>query len=510
MAPRNIIVCCDGTGNQFGDANSNVVKLYTACLINKEQVGYYHPGVGTMGAPQARSWLTRKTSVLRGLAFATGFMDNVEDAYRYLMGTYKEGDRIFLFGFSRGSYTVRALAAILQAYGLLCKGNEGHIPYLLRLFQQDMKAARTEARLHRERRTGRKKTVLDAHPAFKQTFCHDVIIHFAGIWDTVSSVGWITQPFRLLYSAQNPIIQTGRHAVSIDERRCFYQDNLWGPALPMQQTPTLGEKHLQEDGSIEFRPEPQDILQVWFAGVHSDIGGSYPQHQSALSNRALRWLLDEAIAHGLLVKQDRVHLIFGLPTQESYAAASLFRTPVEPGRVHPSLSGAWWLLEVLPHRSYVMDTDQEHWRIPLGRSRRLPTGAIVHPSVIVRMADAQANYKPRNLPINSLEPCPSQQPGTAADLSSFYRHLPVGSEISPASRSNPTRPIAGVVAFLTAFATVLLTQSIRGKQHSTATVEVVRFGRTNFPEKVTGATSEQATTDSSLLAQEIEAEPSTR
>lgn len=409
---KNIVICCDGTGNQFGDANSNIVKLYTALTINNEQVGYYHPGVGTMGAPQARTKIEAKLSVLKGLAFASGFMSNVEDAYRYLMETYNDGDQIYLFGFSRGAYTIRALSAILHAYGLLCRGNEGHIPYILRLFNNDMKAARKESKHHREHKTGKKKTSLTVHEAFKETFCHDVTLHFVGLFDTVSSVGWISQPLRLLYSAQNPIIQTGRHAISIDERRCFYQDNLWGNTLPMSKTPTL--------------PVPQDILQVWFAGVHSDVGGSYPQDESALPNRTLRWLLDEAQACGLCLEQDRVNLIFGLPTIKKYAAAEFFVTPPEPGCVHKSLNGAgWWFLELLPHRYYTIDDEKERWRFfPLGRSRTLPKGSVIHPSVIERLGNPQAKYAPPNLLGQYLHAHPGTQPGTSADLKGYFRYEP--------------------------------------------------------------------------------------
>lgn len=99
---KNIVLCCDGTGNEFGDQNSNVVKLYSTLLLNHEQAAYYHPGVGTMGSPQARGRLERTWTRLKGLAFGAGLIENVADAYRYLMNTYADGDRIFLFGFSGG------------------------------------------------------------------------------------------------------------------------------------------------------------------------------------------------------------------------------------------------------------------------------------------------------------------------------------------------------------------------------------------------------------------------
>src|SRR5580693_3365286 len=116
---KNIVICCDGTGNDFGgDDNSNVVKLYKTLVINETQSGYYHPGVGTIADPRARGWFTKRWSLLMGLALGSGLLDNVGDAYRFLMDTYADGDLVFLFGFSRGSYTARALAGVLNMYGL--------------------------------------------------------------------------------------------------------------------------------------------------------------------------------------------------------------------------------------------------------------------------------------------------------------------------------------------------------------------------------------------------------
>ena len=121
---KNIVICCDGTGNEYGDHNSNVVKVYRTLVINDaQQVAYYHPGVGTMGAPTARNRLEKVWTMLTGLAFGGGLLDNVADAYRYLMEIYKDGDQVYLFGFSRGAYTVRALAGLLHMFGLLCPGS---------------------------------------------------------------------------------------------------------------------------------------------------------------------------------------------------------------------------------------------------------------------------------------------------------------------------------------------------------------------------------------------------
>ena len=430
---KNIVVCCDGTGNQFNSENSNVVKLYAALMVDNDQVAYYHPGVGTMGAPMARTAVGRAWSTVTGLAFATGFMDNVEDAYRYLMNTYNDGDRIYLFGFSRGAYTARALASLLDGYGLLCKGNEGHIPYMLRLFKDGMKQARKDAKKARDeaKKSGNAKsdatTSISLDAPFKEVFSHDIHLHFVGLWDTVSSVGLISQPMRLLYSARNRIIHYGRHAISLDERRSFFQDNIWGDTLPQSATPSLYDLKRDQDGTfsrdtngdIEKKPLQQDILQVWFPGVHSDVGGGYEQDESILSNKSLRWMLDQAKPHGLLIDPDRERLIFGEKTMREYAAARYLKNPSK-SIIHRSLHGPWWILECLWHRRYTNDTEVEQWNIPFGASRTVPNNSVIHPSVVERIQDTAFNYSPRNLPFASVTPHPGSQPGTATDLHGYF------------------------------------------------------------------------------------------
>lgn len=366
---RHIVICCDGTGNQFGDANSNVVKFYTALEISSDQTGYYHPGVGTMGDPNLQNRMAREWSRIKGLAFGAGFKANVLDAYRYLMETYHSGDKVCLIGFSRGAYTVRALAGLLDGYGLLCRGNEGHLPYAWRVYVDQ----------HHERGQRSINPVVDAAAAFKETFSHaDFKLHFVGVWDTVSSVGWIYSPLRLFNVAQNRTIITGRQAVSIDERRCFYQDNLWGNPLP-----------------------GQDLQQVWFSGVHSDVGGSYSQPTSALSNIALQWMLLQAHNAGIRLVPERVSLVLGDPTTAYPASQPLYAKPTS-SPVHHSLNWKWWPLEVFPHIYYDKDRDKELHRIPLGAWRQIPDGALIHASVAQRFKDPALGYMPRNIDSNDL------------------------------------------------------------------------------------------------------------
>lgn len=368
-AHRNIVICCDGTGNEFGGENSNVVKLYGTLVVNDEQLGYYHPGVGTMGSPTARGPVEKDWTRVLGLAFGAGLLSNVADAYRYLMNTYRDGDRIYLFGFSRGAYTARALAGMLHVCGLLCPGNEGLIPYALRIY-----AAKT-------RRAAGAVRTLDVAHRFKKTFSRDVLIDFVGIWDTVSSVGWIYDPIVLPNEGRNPIVKVGRHALAIDERRCFYHDKVWGTPF------TKGDPEYVVD---------QDIKQVWFAGAHSDVGGSYPEAESGLSKLALEWMFCEAYRFGLKIDLRRAHVVLGrspLPHKPPYVQ------PDPLADLHRSLHGLWWALECLPHKYYRQATHHREWRIPLGARRTIPAGSRIHESVFQRMAGCP-DYRPKNLPSN--------------------------------------------------------------------------------------------------------------
>jgi uncharacterized protein (DUF2235 family) len=174
--PRNIVICCDGTGNQYGTENSNVVKLYWTLSAAQKQASYYHPGVGTMGARNALTAVGKWWTRVRGLAFGYGFSDNIVDVYSFLMGEFQPEDHIFAFGFSRGSYTARALCGMLHMFGLLTPGNEALVPYAVRLYKSN---------------DPRKFEIAGG---FRETFSVACTPHFLGLWDTVKSVGWILDP----------------------------------------------------------------------------------------------------------------------------------------------------------------------------------------------------------------------------------------------------------------------------------------------------------------------------
>jgi uncharacterized protein (DUF2235 family) len=353
--PKNIVICCDGTGNEFGQDKSNVIKLYKTLICNEQQIAYYHPGVGTMGARNALSSIGKWWTRIIGLAFGYGISDNIADAYQFLMRTFRPGDQVYIFGFSRGAYTARALCGLLHLVGLLTEDNEALIPYAIRMAKC-------------------KKIDFAVAEDFKKTFSRECKPLFVGVWDTVSSLGWVYNPVKFPFTraAKNPDFQIVRHAVSIDERRAFFRDNLFG------QPNNAG----------------QDILEVWFAGVHSDVGGSYPEPESQLSKITLRWMLCEAELAGLLINPNRKADILG--GKAPYVAP-------DPGtkNQHESLQGWWWIAEIWPKMGHRQDAQGE-WhsalRFNLGRKRWISPESLFHQSVQQRLAATNIRYRPNNLP----------------------------------------------------------------------------------------------------------------
>lgn len=312
---KNIVICCDGTANEFAADNTNVVKLYSTLVHDQpRQRTYYHPGIGTMEPPGALTPLRRRLTRVMGLAFGAYLENDIRDAYAFLMQAYEPGDRVFLFGFSRGAYTVRAVASLLHMYGLLRPGNEATIPYAIRMMMAIQKARKSEA--DKVRYSQLVDDYFDLANRFKGTMSRGCPLHFVGVWDTVSSVGWIDNPLKLPFVADNGEIAIGRHAIALDERRAFFRMNLW------RTGDTPGQTH-----------GPVDLLQVWFPGVHCDVGGGYPEAESGLSKLALEWMLDEAEPHGLLIDSDRRNAILG--------GASPYVRPDPKAVAHESLQGAW-------------------------------------------------------------------------------------------------------------------------------------------------------------------------
>lgn len=276
---KNIVICSDGTSNEYGRRNSNVVRLYQRLKTGPGQVAFYDPGVGTFSV-LGGVW-GRRFGELAGKAFGTGIQRNIVDAYRFLMDCYEDGDRVFLFGFSRGAFTVRALAGMLHDCGLLEKGSYNLIPYASRIYN-------------------RHDRIEDA-AGFKATYSRECRPHLIGVWDTVSSLGWFTRQKR--FDARlNEDVKYCYQAVSIDERRRQFPVMLWD------------ERRISEG---------QEIEQVWFPGCHSDVGGSF---KTGVPDIALAWMLERAERVGLCLKD-------GWSTGLDAGALS----------VNPSWTGPWRL-----------------------------------------------------------------------------------------------------------------------------------------------------------------------
>ena len=368
---KNIVICCDGTGNEFGDRNSNVVKLYQMLALGPTQVAYYHPGVGTMGARSALTRIGKWWTQLIGKAFGYGASDNVADAYQFLMRTFEPGDQVYVFGFSRGAYTARVLCGMLHMVGLLREDNEGLIPYAIRV-------VRTKPPDKNKPPDKTKPDVFMIAAKFKKTFSRECAPHFVGVWDTVSSLGWIYNAvhFPFTTAKSNPDLNIVRHAMSIDERRSFFRQNLFGPPSPKNPN--------------------QSVEEVWFAGVHSDVGGSYPEPQSQLAKIALRWMLCEAQSAGLRVDPLRQADILG--GKPPYVAPDPF------AEMHESLHGFWWnLAEVWPKiikREVAPNQWKKRVHFNLWRRRWIDPASnpAVHASVEQRIKNPAMKYNPSNLP----------------------------------------------------------------------------------------------------------------
>jgi uncharacterized protein (DUF2235 family) len=271
---RNLVLCFDGTGNIWdpGAQRTNVVKLVEGLVMNSaEQLHYYDPGVGT-----PTSYLPDNTGLgisgwlLRwfGLAWGGGIWKNVSEGYRFLMQNYRIGDRIFVFGFSRGAFTARATAGLVDLCGLLRPEDDNLIPTVMAIYRAKESEVRKGAGQNIAVTFG-----IDPSPK----------IHFIGVWDTVESVG---PPIPLLkaHITSDPIVKDSyihvRHAVALDELREPYTPRLYTPP-----DPPLGNG--------------RSFKQVWFCGAHADVGGGYAAN--GLSNAALHWMVREANAEGLLV-----------------------------------------------------------------------------------------------------------------------------------------------------------------------------------------------------------------
>ncbi|CAE6489699.1 unnamed protein product [Rhizoctonia solani] len=356
---RSLILCFDGTGDQYDQDNSNIVRFVQ--LLKKDdktkQMVYYQTGIGTGVGPSPGGRIATKISQTLDTMVASGLGDHVRAGYEFLMQNYSEGDRVSLFGFSRGAYTARALAGMLHKVGLLPSYNNEQVPFAYNMFKRDDEEGWKMSN------------------GFKRAFCIDVKIDFVGVFDTVNSVGII--PRELPFAKSNFLVRVFRHAVALDERRAKFKANLWGiipRELPFAKSnflvrvfrhavalderrakfkanlwgrSTAAEEKLGEGGrkkvyhrektktgvwsyvtgwggeqaqgdqgkkkqdgkqsqgsnhrgghdftAVGDRGHQTDVKEVWFAGAHCDVGGGSVPNDTVnnLARIPLRWMIRE-------------------------------------------------------------------------------------------------------------------------------------------------------------------------------------------------------------------------
>lgn len=316
----NIVICADGTWNRpeediEKDFPTNVLKLARAIKPSDnglKQHVFYDWGLG--------SYHDNFSAGVTG----RGIHKNILDGYRYIIHNYAPEDRIYLFGFSRGAYTVRALCGLINNCGILKRPDARLVSRAWKIYKSPL------AKNH----PGGEASAL-----FRENHCHSSNrVHFVGVWDTVGALGI---PFSLmgLFERHDEFYDTkmgsnvtiARHALAIDEQREDFQPTLWTP-----------------------RPGV-DLKQVWFAGVHSDVGGSYPpDRQTGLSasDTPLAWMLDEVANAGLNIEPHlRSSLTEGTRAKIHRSRKHVFRfkSPLhrplivagKPTRIHPSVKSRY-------------------------------------------------------------------------------------------------------------------------------------------------------------------------
>jgi len=333
---KRIILCADGTWNEAEKKDkttgrpqpTNVLKTARAILPRSssgvDQIVYYHEGVGTEGG----------LDELTGGAFGSGMSQNVRALYRFLVYNFEPGDELYFFGFSRGAFTVRTLAGFMHRVGLLEKDDEYYTREIYELYQSSMPYDSPEW-IHAFR------NIQGTHP------CPPIL--FIGVWDTVGALGapgalgqlFNRNKYKYHDIGLNPEIQNAIHALSIDERRKPFAPSLW-------------TKPAGWNGALE---------QVWFAGVHSNVGGSYSP--DGLANEALHWMIEKA--EGLGLEFDKPFLQHYLPC----------------------------------FNSVLNDSMTAMYKVMGPRARRIgghaADGEAVHQSVIDRLNFSDCHYDPQNL-----------------------------------------------------------------------------------------------------------------
>ena len=370
---KNIVVLLDGTSNSINKDRTNILRLYGILKKDEDQLVYYDPGVGTLGADGAWSRYSRKANEIWGLATGWGIDRNVKEAYRFLVENYDNGkdrkdgerDRVYIFGFSRGAYSARVLAGFIHAIGLIQPRNLNLLDYAYRAYKGIGENEKAEA--FEEVRLYERILVPDRIP-----------IRMLGLFDTVASVIESGRSgFRLkshAFTSRNTSVESVSHAVALDEKRTMFRPQLWPSDQEYWGNPFKNEAAAK-----------QDVEEVWFAGGHGDVGGGYAEKESALAKVPLAWMIERSKKCGLRFSTASINsLIFGKRRGSKYVA------PDPLAKSHETMTIGWSFLEFLPRR---VPKDSNRWSLggitlPLFERRNVPARAKIHHSVQNRRHDA--------------------------------------------------------------------------------------------------------------------------
>jgi uncharacterized protein (DUF2235 family) len=392
---RNIVLLSDGTGNSSGKVwRTNVWRTFEALdLSGSDQVAFYDDGVGTSSF---KPW-----AVLGG-AFGFGLKRNVIDIYKFACRNYRDGDNIFGFGFSRGAFTIRVVMGLILHEGLVSADSES-----------DLDAQAIAA--YRSYRRKRYHTVWSFRPEdwFRRIRDRLFPIHyrhasnrqvprirFVGVWDTVSAYGMPVDEMtrgisKYLYPLELPDHQLVRErvaracqALALDEERTTFHPELWDEKVvpPAQFNP---------DTLREIADE--QLSQVWFAGVHSNVGGGYPD--DSLAYIPLFWMMTEAQRCGLKFKSDYAGHAQPLPPGAVIADPDTFKNVVskrdKDGRIYDPRKGLGGYYRYGPRKLVqlcnVKYSKKEDDEVLIERPK-------IHESVFRRLRNYAHAYAPIGLP----------------------------------------------------------------------------------------------------------------
>ncbi|TVY83337.1 Uncharacterized protein LSUE1_G002072 [Lachnellula suecica] len=377
--PKRFVICCDGTwySADKGDASvpSNVARFsrmlattgQTAEGRNIEQVVYYQTGVGTGSLSPVEK--------LAGGAFGAGLEENIITAYHFIATNWNDGDEIYLFGFSRGAYTARALASVLTGMGVLYAVDLEYFRELYHHFKEhgdSIYFTDGSPEANQNAKHGKHKHEVPEVQEKLTSMPKPAEVTVIGVWDTVGSLGlpdsfWTkllggNRGKEFYNTALNKHIKHAFHALSLDEHRGAFTPTLW-----------------YLDAEIE---NTCDLRQCWFPGFHSDIGGGTT---ASVEDLTLAWMCDQV--DGLISFDDR-------------AAQVLFpKFPLTPDwSATMSPDSCSWLYSLNIAGSSIRRTPGSYHKIleneqPDPDTERV-TKERIHPSIQLRIEEQGTNYFP--------------------------------------------------------------------------------------------------------------------